>query len=303
MAPPPEPGPLPEVAVLGLGLIGRPATRRLVAAGFTVRGWNRSPLDPALGEGIPLVASPAAAVAGADVVVLLLADTVATCEVLAGLEPLLDTLVPGAVVVDMGSSDPDDSRRHAAALAARGIGWVDAPVSGGPEKTVTGELAVMAGGSEADVARALPVLDELAGSVTRVGGPGAGHTMKIVNQVIVGVTIETVAEAVALAEAAGFSVPEIQAALRGGNADNPQLKVMAPRMGERRYEPAAAKVRTMAKDLRLALRLAREHGLELPQLEVALARYEALAQRPGGADRDVSSLIELLRLPGAAPGC
>lgn len=287
--------------MLGLGLIGRPAARRLAAAGFTVRGWNRSPLDPGPTAGIPLAASPAEAVAGAGVVLLVLADTVATCAVLEGLEPLLGSLAPGAVVVDLGSSDPDDSRRHAARLAARGIGWVDAPVSGGPEKTVTGELAVMAGGAVEDVAKVLPVLEELAGSVTRVGGPGAGHSMKVINQVIVGVSIQTVAEAVALAEAIGFAVPEIQAAVRGGNADNAQLKVMAPRMGANDFEPAAAKVRTMAKDLRLALRLAAEHGLELPQLEVALARYEAL-EAAGRADHDVSSLIELLRRPGASPG-
>ena len=145
-----------------------------------------------------------------------------------------------------------------------------------------------------------PVLDELAGNISHVGGPGAGHTMKIINQVIVGISIQTVAEGIALAEAAGFSVAEVQAATRGGNADNAQLRVMAPRMGARFYDPPGAKVKTMAKDLRLALRLAREHGLELPQLEIALARYETL-EAGGRADQDVSSLIELLRKP-AAPG-
>lgn len=292
---PPAP-PLPVVALLGLGLIGRPAARRLAAAGFPLRGWNRSALDPALAEGIPVVATLEAAVAGAEVVVLLLSDTVATCALLERLDPLLSTLAAGAVVVDMGSSDPDDSRRHAAALAARGIGWVDAPISGGPEKTVTGELAIMAGGLAEHVAKARPLFEELGGSIAHVGGPGAGHTMKIVNQVIVGISIQTVAEGIALAEAAGFTVAEVQDATRGGNADNAQLRVMAPRMGRSDYEPAAAKVKTMAKDLRLALRLAREHGLELPQLEVALARYERL-EASGKADWDVSALVELLRRP------
>lgn len=291
---------LPTVALVGLGLIGRPAARRLAAAGFPLRCWNRSTLAPDLAAGLPVVATLEEALAGADVLVLLLSDTVATCALLERLEPLLATLASGAVVLDMGSSDPDDSRRHAEALAARGIGWVDAPISGGPEKTVTGELAIMAGGSDEAVAKVWPVLDELAGNISHVGGPSAGHTMKIINQVIVGVSIQTVAEGIALAEAAGFSVAEVQAATRGGNADNAQLRVMAPRMGASFYDPPGAKVKTMAKDLRLALRLAREHGLELPQLEIALARYEQL-EAGGRADQDVSSLIELLRKP-AAPG-
>lgn len=296
--PPPGPGAaaLPRTAILGLGLIGRPATRRLAAAGFPVLGWNRSPLDAALLDGIPVAATLEEALAGAEVVVLLVSDTAATTSLLERLDPLLGLVAPGAVVVDMGSSEPADSRRHAAALAARGLGWVDAPISGGPEKTATGELAIMAGGDTAHLAAARPVLAELAGAITHVGGPGAGHTMKIVNQVVVGVSIQTVAEAIALAEAAGFDVPLVRAAVQGGNADNAQMRVMAPRMGERRYDPPGAKVKTMAKDLRMALALAREHGLELPQLEIALARYEAL-EAGGRADWDVAALVELLRRP------
>lgn len=258
-----------------------------------MRGWNRSPLDPVLAHGIEQVATLAEA-AAADVVLLLLADSASTGEVLAALDPHLRR---GSVVLDMGSSDPVDTRRRAADLTARGIGWVDAPVSGGPEKTVTGELAIMAGGSDEDVRSVWPVLAALGGAVTHVGGPGAGHTMKIVNQVIVGLSIETVAEALALAEAAGFTVPEVQEAVRGGNADNAQIRVMGDRMGAHFYDPPAARVRTMLKDLRLAQRLAAELGLVLPQLEVAAAQYAALAER-GDADKDVSLLIELRRLPG-----
>lgn len=283
----------PTVCVVGLGLMGRPAARRLAEAGVPVRGWNRSPLDPALAHGIEQVATLAEA-AAADVVLLLLADSASTGDVLAALDPHLRR---GSVVLDMGSSDPVDTRRRAADLTARGIGWVDAPVSGGPEKTVTGELAIMAGGSAEDVGRVWPVLAALGGAVTHVGGAATGHTMKIVNQVIVGLSVETVAEALALAEAAGFTVPEVQEAVRGGNADNAQIRVMGNRMGARYYDPPAAKVRTMLKDLRLAQRLAAELGLVLPLLEVAAAQYAALAER-GDADKDVSLLIELLRPPG-----
>ena len=280
----------PTVCVVGLGLMGRPAARRLAEAGIAVRGWNRSPLDPALGHGIEQVSTLAEA-AAADVVLLLLANSLATGEVLAGLDPHLRR---GSVVLNMGTDDPLDSRKRAAALAVRGIGWVDAPVSGGPEKTVTGTLAIMAGGSDEDVRRVWPVLEGLGGAVTHVGGAGAGHTMKMVNQVIVAIAVDAVAEALALAEAAGFTVPEVQQALRGGNADNPQLDVMGTRMGKRYYVPAAAKVRTMLKDIRLAQGLAAELGLVLPLLEAAAAQYAALADR-GDADSDVSMLIELRR--------
>ena len=281
---------LPTVTVVGLGLMGRPAARRLAEAGIPVRGWNRSPLDPELAKGIEQVGTLAEA-AEADVVLLLVADSAATGELLAELDPHLR---PGSVVLNMGTDAPEDSRQRAAALAARGIGWVDAPVSGGPEKTVTGKLAIMAGGSDEDVRRVWPVLEGLGGAVTHVGGPGAGHTMKMVNQVIVSIAVEAVAEALALAEAAGFTVPDVQQALRGGNADNPQLDVMGNRMGKRHYEPAAAKVRTMLKDVRIAQRLAADLGLVLPLLEVAAAQYTALVDR-GAADSDVAMLIELNR--------
>ena len=278
------------MCVVGLGLMGRPAARRLAEAGVHVCGWNRSPLDPALAHGIEQVATLAEA-AAADVLLLLLSDSVATGAMLAALDPHLR---PGTVVLNMGTDEPVESRVRAAALAARGIGWVDAPVSGGPEKTVTGTLAIMAGGSDDDVRRVWPVLEGLGGAVTHVGGPGAGHTMKMVNQVIVSIAVDAVAEALALAEAAGFTVPQVQQALQGGNADNPQLDVMGTRMGKRHYQPAAAKARTMLKDVRIAQQLAAELGLVLPLLETAAAAYTELVER-GDADSDVSMLIELRR--------
>ncbi|HXF82452.1 MAG TPA: NAD(P)-dependent oxidoreductase, partial [bacterium] len=183
------------ITVFGLGLMGRPLARTLLARGFAARGWNRSRLDPRLVEGIPLCASWEEA-ATSDVALLMLADSDAVDAVLARLEPLLR---PGQLVLDMGSSDPRRSKEHAARLAARGIDWVDAPVSGGPEGAAAGTLAIMAGGAAEAVARARPVLQAL-GSVVHVGGPGAGHLVKVLNQVIVGLTIEAVAEALVLGE-------------------------------------------------------------------------------------------------------
>lgn len=278
----------PTVAVIGLGLMGRPMARNLVAVGLDVRGWNRSPLAEELTEGIPLTGSLEEA-AKADVLLLMLADSAAVGEVLEELEPLL---VPGQVVLDMGSSSPVDTRQRAARLAARGIGWVDAPVSGGPEGVRAGSLAIMVGGVEADVARAQPLLDVLGGNVVRVGGPGAGHTAKVINQLIVGLTIEAVAEALTLAEKCGLDPQRVQQALRGGFADSKVLQMHGTRMITRAYVPGG-RARLQLKDLRHAVTLATGTGIRLPHLESAVALYERLVAQ-GDGDLDHSALHKLL---------
>jgi 3-hydroxyisobutyrate dehydrogenase-like beta-hydroxyacid dehydrogenase len=262
--------------------------RTLAARGFQVWGWNRSPLPPELTAGIPLAPTLSEA-ARVDVCLLMLADSDAVDAVLGRLEPHLRL---GQLVLDMGSSDPARSKVNAQRLAAKGVGWVDAPVSGGPEGAASGTLAIMAGGSEEDFARARPVLDALGSSVVRVGGPGAGHTVKVINQLIVGLTIEAVAEALTLAERCGIDPRLVQQALRGGFADSKILQIHGTRMIERAYTPGG-RARTQLKDLRLAEALAREAGVRLPHLENAIALYEALVAR-GEGDLDHSALHRLL---------
>ncbi len=197
----------------------------------------------------------------------------------------------GQLVVDMGTSDPARSREHAARLAAAGVGWADAPVSGGPGGAAAGDLAIMCGAGEADFARALPLLQAL-GRPTLVGGPGAGHTAKIINQLIVGLTIEAVAEAVALAEAAGVNPRLLQQALAGGFADSKVLQIHGSRMIARDYAPGG-KAATQLKDLRLAQGLAAAAGLSLPHLEDTAARYARLVGL-GHGDLDHAALHLLL---------
>src|SRR5438093_3378072 len=186
------------ICVLGLGLMGRPIARTLLAAGCRTTGWNRSPLPEQVVAGIPLARTVKDA-ASSTVCILSLADSNAVDAVRGQLEPHLRA---GRIVIDMGTSDPSRSRAHAARLTATGIAWIDAPVSGGPEGPAKASLPIMAGGSGPDFARARPVLEKL-GRVVRVGEAGAGHTMKIINKLIVGLTIEAVAEALALAAKVG----------------------------------------------------------------------------------------------------
>ncbi|MDR7543656.1 MAG: NAD(P)-dependent oxidoreductase [Armatimonadota bacterium] len=276
------------VSVIGMGLMGRPMALTLMRAGFDVRGWNRSPLSPELAAGIPLCASLEEA-AASRTCLLMLSDSDATDGVLHRLEPHLRA---GHLVIDMGSSDPARSRANAARLAARGIGWADAPVSGGPEGAASGTLAIMAGGAPEDVARARPVLEALGSNVVHVGGPGAGHAVKVINQVIVGLAIEAVAEALALAEACGIAPRLVQQALRGGFADSKILQIHGTRMIERAYVPGG-RAAAQLKDLRMAQDLATAAGLRLPHLASTIALYERLVAQ-GDGDLDHSALHKLL---------
>lgn len=276
------------VSVIGLGLMGRPMARVLLESGFDVRGWNRSPLPADATAGIP-VCTRLEDAARAEICLLILADSPATDSVLEHLEP---SLRAGHLVLDMGSSDPARSKVHAARLATKRIGWVDAPVSGGPEGARAGSLAIMVGGVEADVARAQPLLDVLGGNVVRVGGPGAGHSAKVINQLIVGLTIEAVAEALTLAEKCGLDPQRVQQALRGGFADSKVLQMHGTRMITRAYVPGG-RARLQLKDLRHAVTLAAGTGIRLPHLESTVALYERLVAQ-GDGDLDHSALHKLL---------
>jgi 3-hydroxyisobutyrate dehydrogenase-like beta-hydroxyacid dehydrogenase len=208
--------------------------------------------------------------------------------VLAGLEPHLRA---GQLVVDMGTSRPADSVERAARLAALEVGWVDAPVSGGPPAIPERRLAIMAGGDNDDVARAEALLAPL-GRLIQVGGPGAGNAAKLVNQVIVPLTIEAVAEGLALAERNGLDLEVVRDALRGGSAASRILEVHASRMIAHDYTPAAHAT-LMLKDLRLIEEVAAAVGLVLPGVETTRARYEELAAR-GEGELDSTALHKLL---------
>jgi 3-hydroxyisobutyrate dehydrogenase-like beta-hydroxyacid dehydrogenase len=277
---------MPEpVSVLGLGLMGRPLARMLAESGYDVTGWNRSPLTPEPGEGIRMVELEEAARAGT--LLLVLSDTDAVGEVPGALKPYLRE---GRLVVDLGTSRPSDSVERAAALAGKGVGWVDAPVSGGPGAILERRLAIMAGGHEVDVARARPILSEV-GRLVHVGGPGAGHTVKLVNQVIVSLAIEAVAEALALAERCGLDLELVRDALAGGSADSRVLQVQGSRMIAHDYTPAA-KATIMLKDLRLISEVACSVGVELPHAASARELYEELVAA-GDGELDSSALHKL----------
>lgn len=286
----------PNLGFIGLGLMGRPMCLRLLAAGYPLSVWNRSPgkLASVVAKGARSVASPAELARAADIVMLCVTDQRAAEEVLFGKNGVAEGAAPGKLVVDFSSIAPASARAFAARLEKIGMGLVDAPVSGGTAGAEKGTLAIMAGGRVDDVERARPVLMHLAQRVTRMGDSGAGQVTKLCNQVIVGSLLAVIAEAVRLAEAAGVDAAALPAALKGGFADSAPLQIFGARMATRTFEPPLSTNSILLKDLENAATLAKDFGLQLPMAGKAAERYRLLAAQ-GRAERDPAELIDLMR--------
>lgn len=289
-----------RIAVLGTGLMGAPMARRLIGAGFDVAVWNRSreKAEPLAADGATVAATGRDAVAGARVVITMLTNGEAVTDVLFGAEGAAASLDPEALVIDMSSIPPDVARDHAMRLERLGVRHLDAPVSGGTRGAAAGELAIMAGGAEDAFAEAVPVFAAM-GRATRVGPSGAGQLAKLANQVIVGVTIGAVAEALLLAAAGGADPAAVRDAIRGGFAESRILEEHGRRMIERDFIPGG-KVRTHIKDLDTALAAAADSGVTLPLTQNARDRFAFVRDAMGGGGYDHTAL--LLQLEEAASG-
>lgn len=286
----------PALGFIGIGLMGRPMTLRLLDAGYRVTVWNRNrdKLAPVLARGAIEAESPAAVARAADIVMLCVTDQHAAAEVLFRADGVAAGGAPGKLVVDFSSIAPAAAREHAARLERQcGMGLVDAPVSGGVPGAGNGTLVVMAGGRGKHVERVRPVVAHLAQRFTRMGEPGAGQVAKLCNQVIAGSLLPVLAEAIRLAEASGIDAAKLPEALRGGFADSIPLQLFGPRMAARAWDPPLGAADTMLKDLDNAIALARETGVALPMLLAAAERYRELSSRGLGA-AEPSALIGLL---------
>ena len=284
-----------RLGFIGIGLMGRPMTLRLLAAGHEVTVWNRSreKLAPVLEKGASAVQSPAEVARAADIVMMCVTDQHAAEEVLFADAGVLQSGSAGKIVVDFSSIAPASARDFAARLEQNGMGLVDAPVSGGVAGAEKGTLAIMAGGREEHVERVRPVVMHLAQRFTRMGASGAGQATKLANQVIVGSLLAVIAEALRLAEASGVDAARLPEALKGGFADSLPLQIFGPRMAKRSFEPSLGSSAIMLKDLENAAAVAREHKVPLPMSSTALQLYRLLAAQ-GKGEKEISRLIELL---------
>ncbi|WP_170929362.1 MULTISPECIES: NAD(P)-dependent oxidoreductase [unclassified Pseudomonas] len=289
----------PSLGFAGIGLMGLPMCRRLLAAGYPLTVWNRNPAKcaPLVEAGARQVATPAELCAQADVVMLCLADTAVVREVVFGPAGVAEGAKPGQLLVDFSSLEPTATREMAAELAdKKGMAWLDSPVSGGVVGAEAGSLAIMVGGDAADLDRVRPVLLELGQRVTHMGGVGAGQVTKACNQMIVACNALVIAEVVALAEQAGVDASLIAEALAGGFADSRPLQILAPQMAESRFEPVKWHVRTLLKDLDTAVKFSRETGSATPISGLA-AQLMRLHGAQGFLQKDPATLVQMYRAP------
>jgi 2-hydroxy-3-oxopropionate reductase len=283
-----------RIAFLGIGLMGAPMAERLAAAGRDLVLWNRTRAKAEAIAGARVAATPAEAAAQADVLITMLENGPVVEAVLFGQHGAAAALNRGALVIDMSSSPPPLARDHAQRFAARGIGYLDAPVSGGVVGAHAGTLAIMAGGSAADFARAKPILDPL-GRPNRVGPAGSGQLAKCCNQAIVAITIGAVAEALLLAAASGADPAAVREALLGGFADSRILQHHGKRVMERDFMPGG-RARVQLKDQDTILAAAKDAKLRLPLSECVTALYRDLVKH-GGSEFDQNALLlELERI-------
>jgi 3-hydroxyisobutyrate dehydrogenase len=284
-----------KLGYIGIGLMGRPMVIRLLAAGHGVHVWNRSKdkLAPVLEKGAKAADSPAEVARRSEIVMMCVTDQKAAEDVLFSSHGISSSEKQGLLVVDFSSIAPASARDFAKRLEAKGIGLIDAPVSGGVPGAEKGTLAIMAGGKAEHIERVRPVVMQLCQRFTRMGDAGAGQVTKLCNQIIVGSLFPVLAEAIRLAEAAGVDAKSLPEALKGGFADSLPLQIFGARMAARNFVPPLGANAIMLKDLENAAVVARECGVPLPMARTAAELYRLLGAQ-GKAEQDPAVLIDLL---------
>jgi 2-hydroxy-3-oxopropionate reductase len=285
----------PAIAFLGIGLMGKPMATRLLQAGYDVTVWNRSraKAQELATFGARVADEASEAVCAADIVITMLEAGPIVAQVV---DAALPGLRKGALVIDMSSTRQSEAQELHAKLAARGVRFIDAPVSGGVVGAQAGSLAIMAGGAAEDFAEAQAVLTVL-GRPTLVGPTGCGQIAKLCNQLIVGGTLNIVAEALLLAQAGGADPAAVRTAIRGGFAESRILEVHGQRMLERNFLPGG-QVKSQFKDLENVLIAAANAGLCLPVTELVTENYQRLMSTTPQADQSAV----LLALEQSNPG-
>jgi 3-hydroxyisobutyrate dehydrogenase-like beta-hydroxyacid dehydrogenase len=265
------------VGLIGLGLMGSPMGANILKAGLPLIVWNRtaSRADALVKQGARLAAHPREVAAQADVLITIVSDPPALEGVLWGPNGAMDGLRRGSIYIDSSTVSPDLARRAAKACADRGVDFLDAPVTGGNWGAEKGELVFMIGGEARVFDRAKPVLDVLGKKFFLLGPNGAGQTVKLGMNLILAMQVDAMAEALAVVTAAGVAGERLVEVMQSSMGRAAILDIKAPLMLKKEYQ-SSFPLRLMQKDLRLALELAREHGVTLPAAAAAYATYTAV---------------------------
>src|SRR5579871_4243094 len=271
-----------QIAWIGTGIMGAPMARRLLNDGHQVSVYNRSPekAQRLAADGATVVNDPLSAVAGAEIVFIMVPDTP---DVEATVERIKPALKKGQIVIDMSTISPQSERAMAAQLGEIGVEYLDAPVSGGEIGAIEGTLAIMVGGDKVAFDCARPVLEHLGKRITYMGSSGAGQMTKLANQIAVSVTLEAAAEALAFAKAGGLDPAQVLDAIGAGAAASWQLNNLGPKIIANDWR-AGFFIKLIRKDLRLVTEAARGGHLALPGLALVQSMFNAAAAL--GHDRD-----------------
>ncbi len=284
-----------KAGFVGLGIMGMPMARNLMEAGYDLIVYNRSrsKVDELASEGAEPAENLREVAEKSEIVVTMLPGPSEVREVVAGERGLLEVAGSGTLIVDMSTSSPILARELADIADEKGVGMLDAPVSGGDTGAAEGSLSIMAGGTEEGFWRTRPLFEVMGETVVHVGGHGAGQTVKACNQIVVALVMEAVSEALVLGSKAGVEPAKVIEALSGGLADNKVLRVKGEKFLSGDFTPGG-KVEFHHKDLGIALAAAREYGVSLPVTAVVDQMFGSLiAKGRGGWDH--SSLITLIQ--------
>ena len=253
------------IGFIGLGIMGKPMLQNLMKAGYPAVVYSRTKasVDACVAAGAVAAASSAEVAQKASIIVLMLPDGPQVEEVVLGPKGVLEGAARGTLVIDMSSINPLVSQKMAAACAARGVDFIDAPVSGGEPKAVDGTLAIMVGASEEIFHKAEPILRNMGSTVTLTGPVGAGNTTKLANQIMVACNIAAMGEALTLASACGLDPEVVFNAVKGGLAGSAVLNAKGPMLFNRNFKPGF-KIKLHQKDLRNALQTAESKQVFLP---------------------------------------
>ena len=283
-----------RIGFIGLGLMGKPMARNLMKSGFDLIVHNRSraAVDQLVSEGADPADSPKAAAAAADVIITMLPEDSHVTEVVTAADGVSESIRPDSVLVDMSTISPTTTRRLAAKVAARGAHMLDAPVSGGVEAASAANLTIMVGGKAEIFERVLPVFQKLGKNINHIGDHGAGQVTKAANQIIVGLTIQAVAEALIFAKKSGVDPVNVRRAIMGGYAQSRVLELHGKRMLDRNFQPGG-KVKSHRKDLEIVLSVAKEMGICLPGTAMMSQLFNAVVAHDG-SDWDHSAIVTVL---------
>jgi 2-hydroxy-3-oxopropionate reductase len=285
---------LDKIGFIGLGVMGAPMARHVLAAGYPLAVHSRSapPVDALIGEGASRASTPAEVAAASDVVITMVPDTPDVEVVLFGEQGVVDGVSDGSLVIDMSTIDPIATRAFADRLGANGVTMLDAPVSGGQVGAETGTLSIMVGGPAAAFERARPLFEAMGSTIVHVGPSGAGQVAKACNQLVIASAVEAVGEAFVLAAKAGVDPAKVREALLGGFAGSKVLEVHGQRMLDGAFDPGFRSA-LMAKDGRIVLEAAERLGAPVPGFRAVAERLDAMLPA-GRGELDYAALVTLL---------